>query len=281
MLHLIQSDLYKLRKAKSFWICIIVAVVLSSVMMFFLDFTYKAMGNVQSQAQADEQMLQENGVNISMGNLPANHDDLSASALLLSQFASNTSILMAVFLSLFVGSEFTHGTMKNLASKNFSRTQIYLSKLIVGIGASFFLTLLSVAASTTVATALWGFGDVSSSMKSTLIKGSLIELLLIAAFASLFIMFSMLVRQNGASLATNICVLEFVSLFIMIGEMLFKKLFRKTVTLSDYLLSMNMNEVATNTLTGKLMTRSILVGIFFLVVSTCIGLYTFNKRDIK
>ena len=67
----------------------------------------------------------------------------------------------------------------------------------------------------------------------------------------------------------------------MIGEMLFKKLFGKTVTLSDYLLSMNMNEVATNTLTGKLMTRSILVGIFFLVVSTCIGLYTFNKRDIK
>lgn len=281
MLNLIKSDIYKLRKAKSFWICIIIAICLSAIMTYFIDFTYKMMNNIEAETLASEEMMQQNGMNISVGNTPLNYDDLNASSLLLTQFSSSAAILMAVFISLFVGGEFTYGTIKNLASKNYSRTKIYCSKLIVSIAASLFLTVLSVGSATLVGTALWGFGDVSSEMAGDLIVGSLIELLLITAFASLFVMFSMLVRQNGGSLAVNICTLEFVSLFVMIGEMVIKKVFDKTVTLSNYLLSTNMNQIAMQELTGKQITRSILVAVVFLTATTAIGLYTFNKRDIK
>lgn len=281
MLNLIKSDIYKLRKAKSFWICIIIAICLSAIMTYFIDFTYKMMNNIEAETLASEEMMQQNGMNISVGNTPLNYDDLNASSLLLTQFSSSAAILMAVFISLFVGGEFTYGTIKNLASKNYSRTKIYCSKLIVSIAASLFLTVLSVGSATLVGTALWGFGDVSSEMAGDLIVGSLIELLLITAFASLFVMFSMLVRQNGGSLAVNICTLEFVSLFVMIGEMVIKKVFDKTVTLSNYLLSTNMNQIAMQELTGKQITRSILVAVVFLSATTAIGLYTFNKRDIK
>lgn len=281
MLNLIKSDIYKLRKAKSFWICIIIAICLSAIMTYFIDFTYKMMNNIEAETLASEKMMQQNGMNISVGNTPLNYDDLNASSLLLTQFSSSAAILMAVFISLFVGGEFTYGTIKNLASKNYSRTKIYCSKLIVSIAASLFLTVLSVGSATLVGTALWGFGDVSSEMAGNLIAGSLIELLLITAFASLFVMFSMLVRQNGGSLAVNICTLEFVSLFVMIGEMVIKKVFDKTVTLSNYLLSTNMNQIAMQELTGKQITRSILVAVVFLTATAAIGLYTFNKRDIK
>ncbi len=281
MLNLIKSDIYKLRKAKSFWICIIIAICLSAIMTYFIDFTYKMMNNIEAETLASEEMMQQNGMNISVGNTPLNYDDLNASSLLLTQFSSSAAILMAVFISLFVGGEFTYGTIKNLASKNYSRTKIYCSKLIVSIAASLFLTVLSVGSATLVGTALWGFGNVSSEMAGDLIVGSLIELLLITAFASLFVMFSMLVRQNGGSLAVNICTLEFVSLFVMIGEMVIKKVFDKTVTLSNYLLSTNMNQIAMQELTGKQITRSILVAVVFLSATTAIGLYTFNKRDIK
>lgn len=281
MLNLIKSDIYKLRKAKSFWICIIIAICLSAIMTYFIDFTYKMMNNIEAETLASEEMMQQNGMNISVGNTPLNYDDLNASSLLLTQFSSSAAILMAVFISLFVGGEFTYGTIKNLASKNYSRTKIYCSKLIVSIAASLFLTVLSVGSATLVGTALWGFGDVSSEMAGDLIIGSLIELLLITAFASLFVMFSMLVRQNGGSLAVNICTLEFVSLFVMIGEMVIKKVFDKTVTLSNYLLSTNMNQIAMQELTGKQITRSILVAVVFLTATAAIGLYTFNKRDIK
>lgn len=281
MLNLIKSDIYKLRKAKSFWICIIIAICLSAIMTYFIDFTYKMMNNIEAETLASEEMMQQNGMNISVGNTPLNYDDLNASSLLLTQFSSSAAILMAVFISLFVGGEFTYGTIKNLASKNYNRSKIYCSKLIVSIAASLFLTVLSVGSATLVGTALWGFGDVSSEMAGDLIVGSLIELLLITAFASLFVMFSMLVRQNGGSLAVNICTLEFVSLFVMIGEMVIKKVFDKTVTLSNYLLSTNMNQIAMQELTSKQITRSILVAVVFLSATTAIGLYTFNKRDIK
>lgn len=281
MLNLIRSDVYKLRKAKSFWACVAISIALSVVLMFFFDFTYKMMNTIPNQAEISDEALQENGLNISVGNIPMTYEDLNASSMLLSQFSSDSSILIAVFISLFVGGEFSYGTIKNLASKNFSRTKIYLSKLLVSIVAALFLTLLSVAASTLTGTALWGFGDVSSDFAQTLVKGSLIQLLLITAFASLFVMISMLIRQNGGAIATNVCIMEFSALAVMLGEMAMKKIFDKTVTLSNYLLSTNMNQIASQELTTKLITRSILVALGFFVITTTIGLISFNKRDIK
>lgn len=281
MLSLIRSDVYKLRKAKSFLVCAAIAIAFSVVMTFFIDFTYKMMDNFSTQAEISEQSMQENGLNVSVGNLPMSHDALSSSSMMLSQFGSDASVLIAVIISLFVGGEFSYGTIKNLASRNFSRTQIYISKLLVCIAASIFLTLLSVASATLTGTALWGFGDVSPEFARTLIVGSLIELLLITGFASLFVMVSMLVRQNGGAIAANVCIMEFSALIIMLGEMAVKKLFDKTVTLSNYLLSTNMAQVASQELTDKLITRSILVALGFIIATTAIGLVTFNKRDIK
>lgn len=281
MLNLIRSDMYKLKKAKSFWICVIISIALSVLMTIVIDLTYKMIDDSQSQASVSDETMQENGMNISIGNTPLTYDDLSGSRMLLTNFGSDASILIAIFISLFVSGEFTYGTIKNLASKNCSRTQIYLSKLMISIGSAIFLTLLSVAISTLAGTALWGFGEVSSSGAKSLVIGSLIELLLITAFASLFVMVSMVVRQNGVAIAANFCILQFVSLLVMLGEMAIKKIFDKTVTLSNYLISTNMNQVATQELTQKLITRSILVAISFIAVTTAIGIISFNKRDIK
>ena len=55
-------------------------------------------------------------------------------------------------------------------------------------------------------------------------------MLLTCAFVSIFVMFSMLIRQNGGSLAANICFLEFVSLIVMLGEMLVKKIMEKKLS---------------------------------------------------
>ena len=203
MKSLIRSDFYKLRKAKSFWVCMILAVALAVFSVLIMDFSVKLMDKVPQQAAQEEAALEESGLNISTDGIPMSSADLNASNMLLMQFAGTTTILISIFVSLFVGGEFSHGTIKNLASKNHTRTQIYLSKIIVSVIAAIVMTLLYAVVATGLGTALWGFGKVDSSFVANACKGIGIEFLLVSAFTAVFVMFSMLIRQSGGAIAAT------------------------------------------------------------------------------
>lgn len=281
MKHLLKSDFYKLRKARYFWICLILNIVLAAVTVLVLDFTYKVSGDAMAAQMAEQQQaMEETGINISMNGIPTSYDELSASGQLVSFFTGNTTLIIAVLISLFVGSEFNYGTIKNIASKNYSRTKIYLSKMITGIAVAVCFTLLFALTAFLIASALWGFGETSPGFVADTFVSVGLELLLTSAYVSVFVMFSMLIRQNGGSLAANICFLEFISLAVMLGEVVIKKLLDKTVILSDYLLDTNMNAIAAG-LDKTVVTRSLCVGIFFFGAALIIGMYDFRRRDIR
>lgn len=281
MLNLIRSDIFKLRKAKYFWILLFINILLAVGTVYLLDFTYKLAGDsMEAQLTQEQAALDDAGMNVSVEGIPTGHDQLSASGQLLTFFAGNTTLLMSVLISLFVGSEFNNGTVKIIASRNYSRLKIYLSKLFVGILASVLFTLVFVLAATMTATALWGFGDVSGSYASQLLLKGALELLLGASYVSLFVMFSFLIRQNGGSLAANICFLEFTSLVVTLGEMLIHHFLGRTVTLSDYLPDMCMTALTQNPDRNTLL-RAALVGVCFLLVPAVLGAASFRKRDIK
>ena len=281
MLNLIRSDIFKLRKAKYFWILLFINILLAVGTVYLLDFTYKLAGDsMEAQLTQEQATLDDAGMNVSVEGIPTGHDQLSASGQLLTFFAGNTTLLMSVLISLFVGSEFNNGTVKIIASRNYSRLKIYLSKLLVGILASILFTLVFVLAATLTATALWGFGDVSGSYASQLLLKGALELLLGASYVSLFVMFSFLIRQNGGSLAANICFLEFTSLVVTLGEMLIHHFLGRTVTLSDYLPDMCMTALTQNPDRNTLL-RAALVGVSFLLVPAVLGAASFRKRDIK
>ena len=281
MLNLIRSDIFKLRKAKYFWILLFINILLAVGTVYLLDFTYKLAGDsMEAQLTQEQAALDDAGMNVSVEGIPTGHDQLSASGQLLTFFAGNTTLLMSVLISLFVGSEFNNGTVKIIAARNYSRLKIYLSKPLVGILASILFTLVFVLAATLTATALWGFGDVSGSYASQLLLKGALELLLGASYVSLFVMFSFLIRQSGGSLAANICFLEFTSLVVTLGEMLIHHFLGRTVTLSDYLPDMCMTALTQNPDRNTLL-RAALVGVCFLLVPTLVGAANFRKRDIK
>lgn len=281
MLNLIRSDIFKLKKAKYFWILLIINILLAVGTVCLLDFTYKlAVDSMEAQLSQEQAALDDAGMNVSVEGIPTGHDQLSTSSQMLTFFAGNTTLLMAVLISLFVGSEFNNGTVKIIASRNYSRLKIYLSKLFVGILASVLFTLVFVLAATLTATALWGFGDVSGSYASQLLLKGALELLLGASYVSLFVMFSFLIRQSGGSLAANICFLEFTSLVVTLGAMLIHHFLGRTVTLSDYLPDMCMTALTQNPDRNTLL-RAALVGVCFLLVPTLVGAANFRKRDIK
>lgn len=281
MKNLIRSDFYKLKNARYFWVCLIVTVILAVGSVFLMDFTYRMMGDqIDTQVTQQQKALDESGVSVSVEGVPTSQDDLTLSSQLVSFFAGNTTLILAVLISLFVGSEFNHGTMKNIASKQYSRTAIYGSKLITGMATGIFLTFVYALFSSAAAAILWGVGDIPSGYWPETLGAISLELLLLCAFISLFVMFSIIIRQNGGALAANICFLEFVSLFAMLGEMLIKKLSGKTVTLSNYLIDTNMNALLGDP-DHTVIIRSLCVGVIFFLAAFFIGVTNFTRRDIK
>ena len=126
MTHILRSDFYKLRKARYFWVCLAVTVILAVGSVFLLDFTYRLAGDqMETQVASQQETLEESGVSVSVEGVPLSYDELSGSGQLLSFFAGNTTLILAVLISLFVGSEFNHGTIKNMASRQYSRAALY------------------------------------------------------------------------------------------------------------------------------------------------------------
>lgn len=251
---LLKSDFYKLSKMKSFPICLLIALALAVGSIFMLDYTAQF---------------------VDMGTY-------NASNTMLSTFAGDSKIFIAIVVSIFAASEFGFGTIKNIASRGFSRIGIYFSKLIGACVIALVIQLVYSVAYTGTAAIMWGFGEVSASFWPETLKIIGLEILLTLAYTSVFVMVSMLIRQSGAAIAINLCItMQFINLFVQLAQAGLHKIFNVEVALSDYLLSTNAANLVSGGVTSEMMTRSLLVGIVYFVVFALLGLWSFQKRDIK
>ena len=251
---LLRSDFYKLSKMKSFPICLLIALALAVGSIFMLDYTAQF---------------------VDMGTY-------NASNTMLSTFAGDSKFFIAIVVSIFAASEFGFGTIKNIASRGFSRIGIYFSKLIGACVIALVIQLVYSVAYTGTAAIMWGFGEVSASFWPETLKIIGLEILLTLAYASVFVMVSMLIRQSGAAIAINLCItMQFINLFVQLAQAGLHKIFNVEVALSDYLLSTNAANLVSGGVTSEMMTRSLLVGIVYFVVFALLGLWSFQKRDIK
>lgn len=284
MLRMIRSDIYKIRKSKSFWVCLLITAAILMMNIFVTDFSHKSMLKAYEKGDSgitielsDDNPAQES----SDGDTITVAKQLHAKDYLLLAFNGDAPLmLLAIVIALFVGGEFNNGTIKNIASTNISRGKIYASKTIVSVLTAFLFVLVAGAASTITATVLWGFGSVTSGFLLTTLGKIAIELFLLAAYASIFVMSSILIRQNGGSLAINICFLEFFSMLVMLAQYALAQFAHVNVKLTNYTLNYNITQVVKNLHQGTVV-RALLVGAGFFLVSYLVGAFSFKARDIK
>lgn len=254
MLNLVQSDLYKLRKSKYLIVCLLLHLALSAGTACLLDYGRRMSVSGSHSIQLSQNPSANSGLIPVNDKFPENYEELSASSQILSFFLRENTILPAIVISLFAGGEFTYGTIRNLASRGYSRSRIYASKFIVSMLVSILFAVLHALAVTAVC--LLNYGAVSPGFSKIIISGTVLVLLLNTALAAIFLMFSMLIRQSGGSLAVNICFPELLSLLAITGGLLPEEP------------------------TPGLFFRVITVCSLSLVLSTAIGASSFARRDI-
>ncbi|MCT8975266.1 ABC transporter permease [Clostridium sp. CX1] len=251
MLNLLRADFYKLRRSKSFFICLV--MIAFFVAYVILDFS--------SSAHMKERLSQSTFHWIYM---------LFKERAFLPYFIP---MFQAIFITMLITSEYSAGTIKDSVSLGFSRSKIYISKLItVSVGS---ILMMLVAIFFTVITSIFVFGIYGSFTTYDLlllVRMFLIQSLLYTAYASIFLMIAFLIKNVGGTMSFSI----FFSLILgSLGSVVGNSY------LGRILLLMNFSPTAVPQPQVVDIRIAIAVALFYLILCLGIGGFIFKKQDIK
>ena len=125
--------------------------------------------------------------------------------------------LCAILTGLFIGKEYSDGTMRNKVIAGHSRFAIYLSNFVVSTAAGWFLNLAWIIPMLLLGIPLLGL----FSSPFTIAAYTLVSLFMIAALTSVFTAFAMLVSNKTNSIIAIICVFLFA---LMLGSTCYNRL---------------------------------------------------------
>lgn len=272
MSNLLKVDLYKMFKTKSFYITgfilILLIALISAASFYLLIDYYHKLGDVVP----DPLMLSELGIDDSALKVVASN-------------LSSVVIFCSIFIIMFTCSEFSFGTIKNIASKGYHRESIYLSKFICGIVTTIIYTVLTIATILILAVTIVGdkiphYFDIPSQFFPSVF----LTLLTSIAYLSLVLMLASLIKSTGAALGVFFIISSFAKYFMQAVDAFFKYIVEIDFSISKYSLSSSFGTatsvVGQPSIPNETLTLVIAVAIGFLVVTNAIGLYVFRKRDL-
>lgn len=254
-MNMVKAEFYKLRKSKPFWVLLLICALMAAVLPFALQ---QAVASGEPEVQ---------GIS------------LSAVDMLCYSFGMPLlTLAAAIFTSIFVSGEFHHGTMKNHVSKGFSRHKILLSKYLACAAAVTAMLAVYIPVVLISGTIFFGFDPQGIFRAATFIQMLLVLWLLIMAYTAVFVATGMSLRSNGASIATNICL---VSIFPTLLGALDFLLGSFGIKISKLWIEASVSAVASMKPAAGALVTGIVVGFVWLLAAGIGGTMLFQRQDIK
>lgn len=258
MMNLIRAEFFKLKKEKNIYIVLLIIILLFFIMSQFAhDYIVIGLKNV----------LGTNRVNLNSGSNIINEILKSADILMLLFLPIISSVLMT---------DFSVGTIKNNVISGYSRSKIYLSKLIVCSITCILIVLFYVISAFFMNIIKNGYdGALNINLILNTIKIIVIQIPIYIGIISTAFMIGVL-TQNKTVVITIYLLYQFVI------EILFMALGDKVNNIMQYEPISNLDKVAhieTNALSNNL--SFIAIGLVMLTITIFIGLAKINNMDIK
>ena len=265
MLNLLSAEFFKLRKSKSFYIITMIVAGLAAMIAGLNKFI-----EISAEGEPHAEMLLE--------AIPTSGGEMLAAAI--SQMSmSNLVLCLAIFVAILISGEFDSGCVRNPLSVGFSRAQYYLSKFIVLLIATLVFIIVTVAMSTLVTTAFYGWGEtpdlglVASTFATSYV--------MLVGQVALFAFVAVAVRKLGATIG------------ILIGYYLLDSIFSATYMffdLSDAMQSIlnifpsvaagSITEIAMGMAENSGLWTILGVSLVVAVLFSTLAIWNLNKRDV-
>lgn len=264
---LLKFELRKLFRQKSFYICggVLVGLILLSA------FT---MNLLLSLSQGT--MVGAEGISVEM---TAEDSAFSGLYMLASALAgSDFSIVLAIFVALFVCCDHTNGTLKNVIAKGYGRSGIFFSKYTVSLIAATIYTCVCWLTGFLSGTAFWGVGSLP---EETTAGGFavilLLQLLATYAYTSMFFMICALLKKTGGSIAVGIVAPLVVVMVLSLFDALLNK---EPFSLSTYWLDNCYSDLASTFVPSDTAIRCLVCFVIYIVVFTVCGHLVYRRHEV-
>lgn len=246
--NLLKSELFKLKKDRSFWTLIfglIASAIFYVAIIFFDD---------HSEAVAVKDLFIYTGLG---GN---NYI---------------VKLVPCILAGFFISSEYSIGTMKSLVASGISRTRIYFAKFIVfSIGAAIISIVFPVVL-TGVGAILFGFNDMPKLDYFVQTMG--LTILYAAAFASIMALIASIFTDSGKTIG-------FLIIFFILFDSIFYALSQKfsiIETIFNYSVFKLFLEISEWNIGNGEFLKLFIVPIITYLIFGLLGSYVFQKKEIK
>lgn len=280
MLNLLKSDMYKIFKRMSFYVCLILSLLSAAYTVWTFEDTVKNMYKQQYGAYAS--ML-----GLDFDSMTAK--DLGITAWSVFSQSASTAILMSViFITIFLSAEFESGMCKTVILRGKGRISYYFSKLI----SSATVLLIYALSMCGLSFVLGAYRYQGAEWKEEYLKDYIIPLgwfaLVAITWVSILCMICFLCRSSGFSMAINLGLATIIPTAIIaavayIAMSWFNVPFKNSVTMigkywvgSYGNVHLSVAEMSNDDMMTFIYT---LCGWFF--VPLIIGLLSFKQREIK
>lgn len=237
MKKLLHFELFKLRNQKSLYICsaiLLVALFLTMLMNKLMFDTFS--GGIF------EELLEMS-------------KPTAVSSMLTAVSASDFTLIVGIFIALYVCGDFGQHTIKNIYSRGFSRTSVYFSKLIICVAYTIVMYFIALLFAFILGCAFFGYGEGSGRVVA-LIFGQLIACI---AYSTVAFSISFMVRKNGVAIALTIVIPLVLTLILSLIDVAISS---DTFALSDYWL----DGILTNLSQSSASNKTIICGYLLPVV---------------
>lgn len=262
---LLRFEFRKLFRQPSLYICLAVTALLTFLSVYALYSVSQAVmedfSSVQGMSPSEIAML-------------AGFSETSGRGQMLKALSSdNVTLLLGIFTALFICSDYSMRTAKNIIGRGYTRTGWLTAKLAAVSCGCLLFCAAAMAVSYISGTAFWKSGEVQSRDFVLL----LVQLLVIFGYAALFVFWSVLLRSSGGAIALNLVIPLMLGLILTILDYL---IFKDTETLSRYWLADAMSKASNILADGKDLWHAALLGAAYTAVFTGLSYFVVSRRDV-
>lgn len=208
---LLRFEIRKLFRQTSFYVCL---AVLAALVFIGIFSTWSMIRLTQSEL----------GVELDLGILGmfGEANRFSGRGYLLTALGGNSfSLILGIFISLYVCLDYVGGTAKNIIGRGISRGHFIASRQLMLFGASLLFSLLAWGLSFALGTVYFGAGK-GWGPKDLLQLA--VQFAVVLAYAAFFSFFAFLIKKSGGSIAFTIFAPMLISLGLALADIFTDKL---------------------------------------------------------
>lgn len=274
MLCLFRGESYKLKRNKSFYVCLAslaAFILLIYGMLLLVDgISRGSMENGTGGVMVSGEMIEEgDSIWNNVGILDVLEQVFSGNGFF---------IILAIFVSIFAVREYGCGTVKNIVGKGYSRSVIFFTRLLAVNFAMLVLLAAGLCITLLCGLVFMGKGAFSGSFWQDLAGYMLVQALLSIALTTVLAVVSEAVRNLAAGISIGIVVTTFFGLFLDGLDLLFAK---SGFTLSQYWLVNRSSACPIDGITAGYLGETLAVALAWFLLAAGLGLWHFQKADIK